>query len=349
MNGGIGTDMESIARSTLVDWSRFAGKTVLVTGACGMLASCMVRALLHLNSCKSYGINVLALVRSEEKARKVFGPECFGQGLQLLVQDVCEPVAIDGPVDYIIHAASPASPKYYSSIPVDVIDANVSGTTNILSLAAAKGSKAVLYFSSSEIYGSACLDKVKETEPGLVDPLSVRSCYSESKRMGEQLCAAWNLQYGIHARIVRPFHTYGPGMSLDDGRVFASFVKDAVYGRDIVLESDGSAIRSFCYVTDAVEAYFKVLLDGEDSQAYNVGNPYQTFSIRELADIILSLSGSGRKVVLPSSSDVPAISASAVSKAVPDISKIEGLGWKPRTGVREGFAKVISHFKGNEQ
>src|SRR5262249_53731189 len=159
----------------------------------------------------------------------------------LIVQDVCQPVTIDGPVDYIVHAASQASPKYFGRDPVGTLSANVLGTRHLLELARQKQSRGFLYFSSAEVYGQ--LDPARIPAPesacGPVDPLDVRSCYAESKRMGETMCVCWAYQYGVPARIVRPFHTYGPGMALDDGRVFSDFVAAIVQERDIVLTSNG--------------------------------------------------------------------------------------------------------------
>ena len=162
--------------------------------------------------------------------------------MRLLVQDVCEPVALDEPIHFIVHAASQASPKYYGTDPVGTLSANVLGTYHLLNLAATHRVEAFLFFSSGEVYGQVAPERIpiRETDYGYLDPTDVRSCYGESKRMGETMCVAWAHQFGVPAKIVRPFHTYGPGMRLDDGRVFADFVADIVHDRDIVLKSDGA-------------------------------------------------------------------------------------------------------------
>lgn len=340
-------DLQAITSASL-PWSKLHGKTVLVTGANGFLPAYLVQSLLHLGE-GGEGIRVLGLVRNEEKARQRFA--CFEgrSDLRLVVQDVSQPLELDEHVDFIIHAASQASPKFYGSDPVGTLSANVAGTGHLLELARQHEVESFLFFSSSEVYGQLTPEQVptKEDEGGWLDPTFVRSCYAQSKRMGETMCVSWHHQFGVPAKIVRPFHTYGPGMSLDDGRVFADFVADIVSGRDIVMKSDGRATRAFCYLSDATIGFFRVLLEGENGQAYNIGNDRGKVSIGDLARRLVKLFPEKELQVVQQ--PVPASPSgylqSAVSRSCPDISKARALGWKPTTGVEEGFKRTIESFQ----
>jgi nucleoside-diphosphate-sugar epimerase len=343
----INEDLERIVSSD-IDWTKFENKNVLITGANGFLPAYMVETLLylmHANIIKQ--VKVIALVRNSEKATKRFAHLLQNKHLQFLVQDVCSLIQIDEPIHYIIHAASQASPKYYGIDPIGTLRANVFGTGHLLQLAREKGVEKFLYFSSSEIYGQLSADKIptKESDYGVIDPINIRSCYAESKRMGENMCISWSHQYQIPVNIVRPFHTYGPGMSLDDGRVYADFISDIVHSRDIVMKSDGSAIRAFCYIADAAIAFFTVLLKGENKNAYNVGNPDCEYTILELAKKIVNLFPAKKLSVITQTKreDVGYIN-SVVSKIAPDIKKIQHLGWAPIISVEEGFYRTIKSY-----
>lgn len=348
MNKVIEKDLEEICACKAIDWEKFRDATVLITGANGMLPSYLVFTLLYLNKTRDLHVKVVALVRNAEKAKYKFKDFLSDPALAILVHDVTIPIAIEGPVNYIIHAASQASPKYYGVDPVGTINANVEGTTNILQLAREKNSKSVLYFSSGEVYGKMTGGKPnREDDYGLIDPLSVRSCYGQSKRMGETLCVCWNYQYHTHAKIVRPFHCYGPGMLMNDGRVFADFTNNILHNEDIVLRSDGSAVRAFCYITDATIEFFKVLLDGEDGQAYNVGNSDNAISIRDLAQTLVNLFPEKKlKVVMQIDENDMRTSKmkSPLSVSVPDVSKLVALGYKPTVSIAEGFKRTIESF-----
>jgi nucleoside-diphosphate-sugar epimerase len=256
-------------------------------------------------------------------------------------------LSVEGPVDYIIHAASQASPKYYGQDPVGTLSANVFGTHHLLRLAREKRSRGFLFFSSAEVYGEVNPRQIPcpESVYGSVDPMQVRSCYAESKRLGETLCVAWAHQHGVPARIVRPFHTYGPGMALDDGRVFSDFVADVAAGRDIIMRSDGTAVRAYCYLADAVAGYFTVLLKGQNGQAYNVGNNRAEASVLELAKRLVALyPEKNLKVIQVAEPPRPGYLASKVSRVSPDTTKIEALGWRPVHSLESGFRRTIHSF-----
>jgi UDP-glucuronate decarboxylase len=338
-------DLSSILAADL-PWDALAGRTILVAGANGFLPAAMVETLLALSSRGAApGMKVVALARSRENALRRFAAYLGHPALSLRIADVCEPFDLDGPVDMVVHAASQASPRFYGVDPVGTALPNVVGSWRLLDLAVRKGASRFLYFSSSEIYGAMeSRDPIGESAFGALDPAALRACYAESKRMGETLCVAYGAQYGLDCVIARPFHTYGPGMRLDDGRVFADFVRDIVEGRDIVLNSDGAAERAFCYLADAVEAFFTLLLKGEKGRAYNVGNPEALISIRDLATTLTALDPA-RKLTTQCARPQEGYLASRVSRSAPDIALLEKLGWRPRTGILAGFGRTIDIYR----
>ena len=344
MNTILKEDFDYILCDKNINWSELAGATILVSGASGFLPSYLIKSILYLNSLGiQKPVKILALVRNIEKAKAKYKDYLNDPNLVFLAQDVTKPVEISEKIDYIIHAASQASPKFFFSDPVGTINANTLGTSNLLALAKEKNVKSFLYFSSGEVCGDIFEHKnlVSEDDYGIVNPLDVRNCYSESKRMGENMCFCWNYQYGVPVKIVRPSHTYGPGFSFDDGRAFTSFVASVVKGEDIVLKSDGSAKRSFVYLADAVRAYIFVLLKGENGAAYNVGYDGE-ISILELANMLVSLSGNKNITVRRE------ISASAPSSKVAngllDISKLKSMGWYPNISEEKGFKRTMDYF-----
>lgn len=351
MNEIIKADIEKILSSSIINWTRFRNKNVLITGANGMLPTYLVFTLLALNK-YGYNVNVYALVRNKEKAEAKFDDFLHDPCLHLIVQDVAKSVSIDESIHFIIHAASQASPKYYGVDPVGTINANTLGTINTLELAREKKVEGYLFFSSNEIYGVVSPDKFpfKEEDYGYIDLLDVRSCYCESKRMGENLCVAYQRQYAVPTKIVRIFHTFGPGMMLDDRRVFADFCRDIIEGRDIVLRSDGKATRFFCYIADAVIAYLKVMLDGVEADAYNVANPDGEISMYNLAHLLTSIYPEKNLKVIQEIIPGDLITVkmkSPLQRAIPDCSKILKMGWIPSTSIKEGFKRTIESYTNN--
>ncbi len=342
-------DVAQIAGHEL-PWDRFSGKTVLVSGANGFLPAYMVETLAYLNELEpSANCKVIALVRNPAKAQARFAHLLGRPDFSLLVQDVCSPIEIDEKVHIIIHAASQASPKYYGKDPVGTLSANTLGTHNLLSLGRRHHIENFLFFSSGDVYGFSATPEIptREDEYGYLDPLNLRSCYGESKRLGETMCISWSHQYDIPVHIVRPSHTYGPGMALDDGRVFADFVANVVRGEDIVIKSQGTASRPFCYLTDAALGYFTVMLKGANQQAYNVGNEDAMLSVAELATLLTGLFPE-RKLSArfqPEFTQQQGYIKSTVERASLDTSKLRGLGWRPKIGAEDGFRRTVLSYQ----
>ena len=342
-------DFSQIISSDL-DWKEFENKTILITGANGFLPAYMVEVLLFLNQIKLQDkpCRIIALVRNKKHAQQRFYKYLNNDKFFLLVQDVAEPIQLIEKIDYIIHAASPASPKYYKKDPLGVIMPNVFGTKNTLDLAVANNVDGYLYFSSGEVYGKLLHGEVmREDNYGFLDSMELRNCYGESKRMGEIMCVSYAHQYNLPIKIVRPFHTYGPGMKLDDGRVFADFVKNIINNENIQLTSDGSAERSFCYLADAVIGFFTVLLKGKVKEAYNIANPNQTISIKNLALLLVTLFPE-KKLSTTFIEQKDDYLQSPIFSPVADITKISALNWKPTTTIHDGFKKTIRSFLDKE-
>jgi nucleoside-diphosphate-sugar epimerase len=342
----IDEDLEIIINQKIC-WDELRDLTILVTGANGFLPAYMVETMLKLNK-KGYNIRILALIRNKNNAEKRFLRYLDNPNLKFIYQDVCDPIGILEPVNIIIHAASQASPKFYSIDPVGTLKSNVIGNYNLLDFARKQDDfRNFLYFSSGEVYGDVKEYQIptKENEYGYIDPTSLRSCYAESKRMGENICISFFYQFQIPVKIVRPFHTYGPGMNLNDGRVFADFVSNVVQNQDIVIKSDGSAIRAFCYLADAICGFFYVLLNGSLGESYNVGSDIGT-SIKELAEILVGLfPEKDLKIVLnPSLEDHSSYVKSTISINCPDISKIRSIGWNPIFSIEKGFLRTINYY-----
>jgi len=290
-------------------------------------------------------VKILAQGRSREKFLARFGAYAGNPALRFVEGDVSQGVPCDEKLDYIIHGASLASSQHYGARPVDVILPNTLGTYYTLELARKFSAKAYVFLSSGEIYGKVDRDLVDESYCGPLDPADVRSCYGESKRLGETLCVAYCRQYGTPARIVRLAHTYGPTMDLEnDRRVFSEFVSDVVHDRNIALKSDGGASRTFCYLSDAMLGLFLVLTKGADGEAYNLCNAKGDIKIGDLAELLARMFPEKRLHVVRGERKDSGYLASPVRAApVLDSTKLTALGMEYRVSVEEGFRRTIEH------
>jgi len=346
-NSVINSDIKSIALAAL-DWPQLDQKVILITGGSGFLASYLIKSLLTANDFHGLNLQIICIARRLKSVNQRLGEFLRHSRLRVIIHDISEPLPLDFPAsDIVIHSASQASPKYYGTDPVGTLMANAAGTMYLLNHARRCSSSRFLFFSSGEVYGSPNNPGalIAESDYGYLDPMQVRSCYAESKRIGETMCTAWSHQFGLHTSVVRPFHTYGPGMALDDGRVFADFVADVVHGRDIVLMSDGLAMRSFCYIADATLGFLTVLLKGNSAEAYNVANPSAEISMKDLAYTLTGLYPErGIGVKFESSAADNSYLKSPVFRCCPSIAKVIDLGWEPSVGIEEGFARTIQSY-----
>jgi UDP-glucuronate decarboxylase len=349
LNKTLEQDLKWIVNSVL-PWDRFAGKSILITGASGCLPSYMAKTLLYLNKekLKDNPCKVYALVRSLEKAQKRFADFSDAQDIFFLEQDVCFPLPEELKVNFIIHAASNASPTYYKSDPVGVLAANLLGTRQLLEFGKDHSVDGFLYFSSGEIYGEVKSSDfpIREETVGNVDPISLRACYAEGKRAGEALCKAYNHQFDVPAIVIRPFHTYGGGYDLNDGRVFMDFVRDAIQKDKIVMHSDGSATRAFCYIADAITGFFTALLKGSNGEAYNVASE-QEISIIEFAQCVSSVFPTSISIEYSHQSRPTQYVTSPISRTLVCNSKLKELGWKESFSLLNGVKRMVNYYKEN--
>lgn len=344
-------DMEDIY-SRRADWDIFDGKNVLLTGAYGMLASYIVYFLFYLKKEKNIDVTLTAVVRNKDKFYKKFRDLDSIDECTVIESDLSQKLEISTAVDYIIHAASLASPQYYSVCPVDVLQPNTIGNYNLLQLAKEKQVKGYLLFSTGDVYGAVNVESglIGEETFGAMNTLDIHNCYSESKRMAETMCKAFQVQYNLPIKIARIAHTYAPTMDIEnDPRVFASFVKNIVNRQDIVMKSSGAGKRSFCYITDAVAGYFAVLLDGKAGEAYNVCNTSQYVSIRQLAECLANLyPGRHIHVVQKERSAEEHYTENVLllsSESTPDNAKLKNLGWEAKVSIRDGFDRVVRYLE----
>ena len=324
---------------------KLKNKTVLVTGASGMVGSYFIYTILKLNELYNANIKVIATVRNISKLDEYIKNNPM---VEVVVQDIIKPLEIDGDVHYVIHAASPASPKIMKDQPVETNFANTIGTANTLLLAQAKNAEGYMFISSREIYGEPMEGQELFTEDGplgQVNPLVPRNGYAEGKKAAENMCSGFRDEYGLNTKIVRLAHTYGPGMSIYDGRVQADFLNNKLHDQDIVLKSDGSSVRTYTYIADATKAMFLVLLASKD-MVYNIADEDSKTSIRELAETLVNLEPEKKlKLVF----DIPKTAqkgTAAFKNGSLSTEKIRTeLGWKPVYGIAEGFRRTTEHLK----
>lgn len=261
--------------------------SVMITGATGMIGSYFVYTLMKLNEDYNANIKIIPLVRNLNKLHEDILSKNY---IHPIVQDVTEKIKYENNVDYIIHAASPASPKIMKEKPVETNFANTLGTAQTLMFANDHNTKKYLFISSREIYGAPLKNQeyFSEDSFGIIDQLIPRNAYAEGKKAAENMCVGFKKEYGLDTKIVRLAHTYGPGMSVDDGRVQADFLKNLLNEENIVLNSDGSSIRTYTYISDAVNAMFKIIIKSKD-MVYNVSDERNEVSIRELAETMVKI------------------------------------------------------------
>ena len=346
VNSGIYNDLYEIASSD-VDFNKFKDSSVLIAGAYGFLGYYLTASLLLRNDLYSDNCKVIALVRDRKKAEQRFGKLLRRDDLTLCVQDVTEPIKAEH-ADYVIHAAGCASAESFKSDPSGTADANLSGTSNLLEFARKCKSKAALIISSLKVYGVIYGDKgkISEGDSGYIDFASPSNCYAMSKRAAETLAADYCDEFGMNVKIARPAYIYGTARK-DDDRVWAQFFKNAADGQDILLKSDGSAKRSFIYITDAVSALFTVLLNGENAVLYNISDDSSNITIRGFAEKICDVfpeKGLKLRFLNPADEQEQKELNTPLNR-LPDAldsSRVLTLGWKPRVDLEQGIRRAVS-------
>ncbi|KGM36334.1 NAD-dependent epimerase/dehydratase family protein [Streptococcus sinensis] len=328
--------------STIVNVADLKEKSILITGGSGLIGSSIVDQLLLLNDLRNFNIKIYCCGRNLSYLKERFGAET--SFLKFVAYDAAVIPDFDFDIDFIIHAASPASPELYVNQPVETMTSNFLGMYNLLSYAKNAGVSKVLYVSSSEVYGLSSSDQpLEENYIGLVDHLNVRSSYANSKRATETLCESFVSEYALNITIVRPGHIYGPSAKVTDNRVSSFFMNEAIAGRDIVMKSTGSQLRSYCYSLDCASAILSVLLSGKSGQAYNISNPNSIITIKQMAEIIARVGNVKLIMDIPSKQDLK--QANPMQNASLKSDKIESLGWKGLFDAKVGFGNTYRILK----
>jgi nucleoside-diphosphate-sugar epimerase len=354
-------DLDTLCTDLAEEFGQMGGGRLLITGGGGFLGYYLIQSVLHWNDTRAAGARIRTVVY-DNYARGV--PEWLESlrahpDLELVRQDMIQPLPRDmGHFDFIVHAAGIASPMYYRAQPLKCIDANINGLRNLLDYAVAERAagrpvKAFLFYSSSEIYGDPAADAIPtpETYRGNVSCTGPRACYDESKRFGETLCVTYAQHEGIPVKIARPFNNYGPGLKITDGRVIPDFAGNVLAGRDIVMFSDGSPKRTFCYATDAITGYYKVLIRGGDGEPYNVGIEKPEISMAQLGNLVRDsasrLFGYKGKVVLGKAQEADYL-VDNPNRRCPVIAKArEQLGYAPRVAIEDGVQRSLIWYHHN--
>jgi nucleoside-diphosphate-sugar epimerase len=307
------------------------GQRVVVSGGAGFLGSHLCDALLR------RGDSVLAIDNMVTGRMSNIEHLVAADGFEFLHHDVSNPVHVPGDVDFVMHLASPASPKDFDTIPIQILKAGALGTHNLLGLALDKGATFFLA-STSEVYGEPLEHPQAETYWGNVNPIGPRSVYDEAKRYAEAMTMAYHRYHDVDIRLVRIFNTYGPRMRPDDGRVVSNLVMQALHGKPITIYGDGRQTRSFCYVDDEIRG-FLALLDSDHVGPVNLGNPNE-FTILELAERVIELTGSSSELTFePLPTDDP-------TQRCPDIGLARRiLGWEPEIDLSTGLERTIDWFQ----
>lgn len=320
------------------------GKTFFITGATGLVGSFLAFSLLYANKRFSLDNRVLALARNREKAEKLF-KGC--PGLEVVVADVLNPISCDQEIDYIIHAASETKSQNMVNHPVGTLWTSLEGSKNLLDFAKTKKIETFLYLSSMEAFGNpASAEKMAtEDELGYIDLKNVRSCYSESKRMVENMCVCYLKEYSVPVVIARLAQTFGAGAPKDDNRVFAQFARAAIRGEDIVLHTSGESYGNYVYTADAARALFLLLIKGSKGEVYTVVNEQSTMTIRAMAEMVAS---SVAKDKISVRFEIP---KSNIYGYAPDVKlrlsgeKINALGWSAKVNLSEAYCRLIKDWE----
>ena len=332
-------DIHDIFKQDL-PWEKLSGANILVSGATGLIGGCLVETLM-MKPKRDY--QVYASGRNEERARLCFKDFADDAAFHFVRYDVLHPLQSDVCFDYIIHAASNASPNFFAKSPVEIIKSNIDGVAHLMDYGLVHGMKRFLYISSGEVYGEGDGRVFTEDYSGFVDCAKPRSCYPSSKRAAETLCVSYAAEYRADVVIARPCHTYGPHFTEQDNRVYAQFIRNVLRGEDIVMKSTGEQFRSWCYVVDCVSALLYILLKGECGEAYNIADAESNISIRELAETIAAIGCKQVFIDLPDADEKRGFNP--VTKSVFSTIKLESIGWKPLNHISSGMTNTIEELK----
>lgn len=347
MNPIIQEDLEEIVKGLGEDAKRLAGSSLLISGGAGFLGSYIVAVIDYLNrTVLPKPCRVTAVDNFITGSRGGLADELKSREISRIEADITKPLAFRGGFDYIVHAAGLASPVYYRKYPLETIEVTVTGTKQLLELARQGKAKSFLLFSSSEIYGDpdSRFIPTPETYRGNVSSTGPRACYDESKRLAETISMIYYEFFGVPVKIVRPFNIYGPLMKPNDHRVIPAFLTNAMRGTPLLVHDRGNQTRTYCYISDAVTGFLKVLLSAKNGEVYNVGNDQNEINVKTLAKMVANLFDGNVGIQLINYPD--AYPADEPQRRCPDLEKIRyELRYEPRVNVESGLRRTLAWFR----
>ena len=328
-------------------WEKLKDKSVMLSGATGLIGSFLVDVLMEKNVAEGLNCTVYALGRNEQKAMKRFSPYAGEQNLVFVPYDVNRPFVREdiGSIDYVLHLASNTHPMQYSTDPIGTITTNVIGLQNMLEFAVEHHASRFAFASSNEIYGENRGDTelFDEDYCGYINSNTMRAGYSESKRCGEALCQAYKAQKDLDVVILRFTRSYGPTMLMSDTKAISQFIKKGIAGEDIVLKSAGNQFYSYQYVADSVSGLLCILLCGKNGEAYNIAEEHSDITLKDLAAIISDINGKDVVFEIPDATE--AAGYSTATKARLDGRKLQALGWQPKYDIKTGIERTMTILK----
>lgn len=340
-------DIKDLSKEINGQLKKLEGSTVLISGGGGFLGGYFLDLIDYCNqNLFETPCHVICIENFISSAPQRIQHLQNNQNFELVNQDIVQPLNINKKVDYMIHAASIASPTYYRKYPIETIETNVMGLKNLLDFGKKQGVKSFLFFSTSEIYGNPAPEFIPtpETYNGNVSCTGPRACYDESKRLGETLCVNYFQQFRVPVKVVRPFNVYGPGLRIDDKRVIPDFFNDALHHKKISLLSNGAPTRSFCYIRDAIKGFMLALLSDHDGEAFNIGNDEVEISMLGLAKLVGKLVG-GVEIEYKKSNDDQYLIDNP-QRRCPDLTKAKNLlGFEPKVGLEEGLSRLKDWYE----
>lgn len=341
MNSILVNDINNIVDRLGTDWQKFANKTVLVTGATGLIGSLLARVFLLLNTEKGANVKIILSVRSAKKLEETLGHDECKDVIVHEQESIADPIELSEDIDYIIHTAAPASSKYFVEEPVETLDAIINGSRQVLELARKKKVKSIVLMSSMEAYGRYDDVDAKEHEHGYIDLNNVRNSYTIGKRAGEFFAYAYSQEYGVPTVSIRLAMCFGAGQKKTDTRVHRAFCEAAINGKDVVVKSTGKTTVNFVYSADAVLAILMCLLHGKHGETYNVAGDSMEYTIMDMAKYVAEMSGT--RVVKEIDASNLRIAKDSFMRLNTD--KIKSLGWLPNYNIQEALMRYMDYLK----